>query len=200
MSREGNIQSVEQCLAGSVVRAASPGGSVRPHGQARSWFEWRECYEWKFTANRNPQEASPEGKAAEASSEAGARSSARAFHTGSKATEDRWLAEEVAHETSSVWIAAKSPSSHGTRSSFTRRHPSCLKWIRAISKPCKALSRRAATPDAGRTSGRPKGEEARMNTFSAGHQRPKSEQVGRRRSYRPTIAVGYFSGAYFRHF
>ena len=56
-----------------------------------------ECHEWKSTANRNPQEASPEGKAAEASSEAGERASARAFHAGSEAAEARWLAEEVVH-------------------------------------------------------------------------------------------------------
>ena len=55
-----------------------------------------ECHEWKSTANRNPQEASPEGKAAETSSEAGERASARAFRAGSEAAEDEWLAEEVA--------------------------------------------------------------------------------------------------------
>ena len=43
------------------------------------------------------QEASPEGKAAEASSEAGERASARAFHAGSEAAEDGWVAREVAH-------------------------------------------------------------------------------------------------------
>ena len=56
-----------------------------------------ECCEWKSTANRNPQEASPEGKAAEASSEAGESAGARAFHAGSEAAEEKWLAEEVAH-------------------------------------------------------------------------------------------------------
>ena len=71
-------------------------GSVRPRGQALSWFEWRECHEWKSTANPNPQEASSEGKAAEASSEVGERASARAFRAGSEAAEDRWLADEVA--------------------------------------------------------------------------------------------------------
>ena len=70
--------------------------AVRPRGQALSWFEWRECHEWKSTANPNPQEASSEGKAAEASSEVGERASARAFRAGSEAAEDGWLAEEVA--------------------------------------------------------------------------------------------------------